>query len=101
MLSGGGFQTDLSPRASQDQNHPGFEGGWLQHCRQLQRWLNLNHFPRIGIRHEGVKESNSLREHVSESYRVSLCTIISFVRLWEGEEFAGGGVYCCMSMQYL
>lgn len=43
--------------------------------------------------HERVKESNSLGENVSESNRVCLCTIISFVRLWEGEEITGGGVY--------
>lgn len=103
MISGGGLQTDLCPRASQDHNP-----SWIwrkltsteqhKHCRELQRWLNLNHFPRIGIRHERVKESNSLRENVSESNRVCLCTIISFVRLWEGEEITGGGVYSTVGL---
>lgn len=69
-----------------------------KHCRELQRWLNLNHFPEIGIRYEGVKESNSLRENVSEPNRVSLCTVISFVRSREGEEFTGGGVYCTVGL---
>lgn len=33
--------------------------------------MNLNHFPRIGIRYEGVKEPNSLMgKAVSESNRV-------------------------------
>lgn len=35
-----------------------------KHCR-----MNLNHVPRIGIRYEGVKEPNSLREKAVSGYK--------------------------------